>query len=543
MPTWLFYLLAAICRAVAMPGWLGGWAWPLIFVAVALRYVGWQRKSDLWLDYLAGVVFWGLSFAFLVHVHPLAPIGAALILGSCWFAEGLLYRLLHRRLSSHLAAMFALPAAEYLRMTWFYLFVGGVPWASLGFALESSPLIALADVLGESGLVLFASFGGALLLVVLGQARRGLAIPAIVLLAVALVMHRAPAEAESTLSCLSIQPVVRVEDKNRILSASDFFKVQMEVTDAAFKAGVQPDLLLWAETMWPFPGVEEDSVGEMRRPWVDLPDEVHKMETVRKRQKTMVKVALELATNPPERPVYFLTGAHFYYPVAADAPEGVYSPRNTEFVLFDRYGSLIQHFSKQELVPFGENLPFGGSFPWSAGFVRWAHRTFGLRPDFGRTEQTGPLQATGQLPRLGGAVCWENVFESAFRSQADDAAQAFVILSNEDWFGHDGIEMDQMVAATRLRALESGLAILRCTNTGRTCLVYPDGKVDWGPAPGEISWWQADLPIAPSSGTTTAYRSWGWALLPLWTLCTAVIGLFCLFGGRRKVSDAQPSQG
>lgn len=541
MPSWLFYLLAALLRALAMPGLLGDWAWPLIFIAVALRFKGWQRGSNLWLDYFAGVVFWGLSFAFLVHVHPLAPVGAAFILGSCWWIEGVLYRLIHRRMTSVAAGMLALPLAEYLRMTWFYLGVGGVPWASLGFALEPSPLLPLVNVLGESGLILLATFGGALLLAVVGQAPKRLALPAFVLLGIGLAMHTPRPLAESTLNCLSIQPVVRVEDKNRILSASDFFRVQLEITDEAFQAGQQPDLLLWAETMWPFPAVDSTGAGEMRRPWVGSPDEIHTMAAVRRKQREMVQTVFEFAANPPERQPYFLTGAHFYYPVEPAEPAEVYSSRNTEFVLFNREGDLLQHFSKQQLVPFGESLPWHGGFFGADAVIRWAHRNFGLRPDFGRTEKTGPLHKEGQLPRLGGAVCWENVFEESFRSQANDGAQAFIILSNEDWFGHDGIEMDQMVAATRLRALESGLAILRATNTGQTCLIHSDGSVVLGPNPGEISWWQTELPIASANVFKTPYRSWGWLLLPVWSLLAALIALLGAFSNSSKSAERQPT--
>jgi apolipoprotein N-acyltransferase len=364
--------------------------------------------------------------------------------------------------------------------------------------------------------------------------------PAALLVLGAWALHGPPPPPSGSVDCLCIQPVVRVEDKNRILTAADFFRVQLEVTDAAFEAGARPDLLLWSETMWPFPGMEETGTGEMRRPWVDAPDEVHSIETVRRRQRKMVQAVFDRSSNPVSRPPYFLTGAHFYYPVPEGAPPGVYSPRNTEFVLFDHDGTLVQHFSKQQLVPFGESLPFGGIFPGADALTRWAHRSFGLRPDFGRTERVGPLLEVGQLPRLGGAVCWENVFEQTFRSQADAGAQAFVILSNEDWFGHDGIEMEQMVAATRLRALECGLAVLRATNTGQTCLVSADGEVLLGPTPGEITWWQVDLPVADAATSATMYRRGAWMLLPLWSLCTVLFGLFGLLRRRRSEAGSQP---
>ena len=95
----LLTLLAALVRAFSMPGWLGDWTWPLVFLAVALRVLAWERNPRLWVDYIGGLVFWLVSFSFLIHTHTLAPLGAAVILGSCWWVEGVLFRLLRRRFS------------------------------------------------------------------------------------------------------------------------------------------------------------------------------------------------------------------------------------------------------------------------------------------------------------------------------------------------------------------------------------------------------------------------------------------------------------
>lgn len=521
----LLTLLAALTRAFAMPGWIGDGLWPLVFVAVALRCLAWSQRPSLWVDYLGGLVFWVVSFSFLVHVHPLAPLGAAVILGSCWWVEGLLVRLLTRRWSLSMAALCALPAAEYLRIQWFYLGVGGVPWASLGLALEPSPLYAYARVFGESGLVLLA-VGGGVGLFALMRARnpRPMAL-FLVLMVLGSPWLAAAGSSGATLRCLTVQPNISVEDKNLLMSANRFFDHQNDLTAEALESGEQPDLVLWAETMWPYPAGEEDAEGFMRRPWPRKPDEVVAMDDLVYRQQVMVRTVLAPAYNRP----YFLTGAHFYYPVAEEDLEERYSPRNTEFVLFDFDGRLRHHFSKQELVPFGESLPFGGRFPGAEAFRRYAHNHYGLRPDFHRTEETGPLPAVDALPSLGGTVCWENVFEAPYRRQADAGAQAFVILSNEDWFGLDGLEMAQMVSATRLRAAETGLALLRVTNTGVTCLVSPDGTVDYGTPPGEPGWWAVDLPIAAPEASFSAYRAWGWWIAPLWAAWGLCMSLFAAF--------------
>ena len=88
------------------------------------------------------------------------------------------------------------------------------------------------------------------------------------------------------------------------------------------------------------------------------------------------------------------------------------------------------------------------------------------------------------------------------------------MLSNEDWYGDGSREMDQMVAVTRLRAVETGRPILRVTNTGRTVLVSADGAVQNGPIPGIPEAWSVELPWVPA-GHRTPYLSGSWLLLPL----------------------------
>jgi len=522
VPAILLTVFAAICRAISMPGWFGDWMWPLVIVSVVLRIMAWEKQPRLWVDFVGGLVFWLLSFSFLHHVHFLAPLGAAVVLGGCWWVEGVFSRLIRPRISPSFAALLAIPAAEYLRMKWFYLGIGGVPWASMGLALESSPFYPYARVFGESGLVILATAIGVALWAFWQERNHRPAILLAMLLIGGAPWLTAPIPPTETLRCLTVQPNVSVEEKNGAwLTAQEFYDIQEEVTRNAFVSGEQPDLVIWAETMWPYPGTEEGAEGWLRRPWPDSPDEIAKMSDVAFRQKIMVQDLLSRAANEP----YFLTGAHFYYPVTDDELETKYSPRGTEFVLFNDRGVLLDHYSKQDLVPFGESIPFGGRLPGSEAFRAWVHHAFGLRPDFLITDDAGPLDNIDALPAIGGTVCWENVFEAPYRRQADAGAQAFVILSNEDWFGPEGLEMTQMVSATRLRAAESGLAMLRSTNTGHTCLVKSNGVVVYGIDPNTAGWWGVDLPIAATDASSTAYRLGGWRLAPIWA---AIAGLFAL---------------
>lgn len=219
----------------------------------------------------------------------------------------------------------------------------------------------------------------------------------------------------------------------------------------------------------------------------------------------------------------FITGVHLFRPLDDAAAPTALSPRTSSTVAFDRAGTVLASLAKTELVPFGESLPLGGRFPGGGWLAQTIQRGSGLRPDFLRTNEVGPLRVNG-LPALGLVTCWENVFPTVFRRQADRGAEAFVVLSNEDWYGDGSREMDQMVAATRLRALETGRAVLRVTNTGRTVLVGADGAVRPGPEVGGPAHWSVDLPLVDPA-YRTAFQRWGFWLLPFLAALVAVLAL------------------
>ncbi len=530
IPAFLLFAVSGVLRGLAQPGWLDSAA--LVLLAAALRILSWRTGRGWGWDFLHGLGWWSFAFSFLAHVHPAALAVAAFLMAWMGVVEGFLARRLARRLPWALAGALALAAAAWIRMRFFLIGAGGVPWASLAWPLADGPLLSLASAGGEGGLVLLVALAAAAVaeLAVAVRARRrpalAVLLPAPFLGALLGAAATRPSEPTGSLRVLAVQPSIRVDDKHA-LDGLELYRRQLDLTDAALRAGERPDLVAWSETMWPLPAAPEGAAGTLRRWFPGIGDTGQDFAEALEFQRTFAARVLALA---PED-AFFVTGAHFFTPEADDDADGL-SPRSSQTLLFDREGRLRAHVAKRELVPFGERLPLWGAVPFARSLVDLIQTASGLRPDFVRPDDEGPLEAPG-LPPLGVATCWENVFEEVFRDQATRGAAAFLVLSNEAWYGEASREMDQMLAATRLRAAETGRDVLRVTNSGTTVLVHPDGGMVRGPEPAAEAWWGVDLPLREGAPTPHCV-AWGWAILPVAALLALLLALLPGAGPRRR---------
>ena len=85
------------------------------------------------------------------------------------------------------------------------------------------------------------------------------------------------------------------------------------------------------------------------------------------------------------------------------------------------------------------------------------------------------------------------------------AAQAFVNVSNDAWFG-ESFAADQHLQSSQMRALETGRWMVRATNTGASAAIDPSGRVVTRLAPFTAGTLVAT--IEPRGGLTP-YARWG----------------------------------
>jgi apolipoprotein N-acyltransferase len=128
--------------------------------------------------------------------------------------------------------------------------------------------------------------------------------------------------------------------------------------------------------------------------------------------------------------------------------------------------SQRQLYAKQHLVPFGEFIPPG--FAWVPSVLQIP------MSDFSRGAATqAPMQVAGQKVAVN--ICYEDAYGAELLPQAGQAT-LLANLSNVAWFG-DSLAPAQHLQIARLRAIETGRALLTATNTGITAAIDRDGRV------------------------------------------------------------------
>jgi apolipoprotein N-acyltransferase len=187
------------------------------------------------------------------------------------------------------------------------------------------------------------------------------------------------------------------------------------------------DVLLWPEAA--FPGyLDEDPVAIERIAGILAPGQ-------------------RMLTGSPDRRLA-MDGLRFFNTIQA----------------YDTSGGPRAVYAKHHLVPFGEYTP-----PWLP-----IARLVETPGDF--TPGPGPhtLILPG-LPPVGAAICYEIAFPGHV---IDDATRPDWIFNatNDAWFG-ESAGPHQHLAAARMRAVETGLPVVRAANTGVSAVIDADGRI------------------------------------------------------------------
>jgi apolipoprotein N-acyltransferase len=438
--------LAGALVAIGLPPW---GIWPAALVGIALYLVVAERVSLRRApQFVLALVFaWSWLAPAMGWMWQLVPGGfviAPLLFAFMHAVGAALAARLSRSLSLRVVArVTALALVEAFRHFWPF---GGVPLASLALGVADTRLAQLGRVVGPLGLSWWvALFGGALALLWLKRAEFGwhtrrvaLSMIAIVVLMQVLgVVAPRGRETGDTIRIALVQGggpqgVLAINSNPR-----DVFDRHVAAT-RLLTPNDDLDLVVWPENV------------------ID----VAKFDTSR---------ALETVASEAKR-----LDAAFAVGVTEDAENGF---TNAQIVV-DAAGSIISRYDKVRRVPYGEYIP-----------LRSLLRALGAPVDrVPRDAVAGRERAIIEVPVAAGdgavsqtvplavAISWEVFF--APRANDGVAGGGLVLLNPTNGSSYTGeILQRQQVAASQLRAIETGRFVAQAATTGFSVFIDPDGNV------------------------------------------------------------------
>ena len=130
--------------------------------------------------------------------------------------------------------------------------------------------------------------------------------------------------------------------------------------------------------------------------------------------------------------------------------------------------ALVGIYHKQHLVPFGEYIPFD---KWITPLQKLSPIGVSLHPG-------EPMLFDLDGIKLAPLICFEDTVPPLARRAAADGAHAIVLITNDSWFSHS-VEAEQHARQAVMRAIETGLPVLRVGNSGVTGVILPSGRAHW----------------------------------------------------------------
>ncbi|OGJ87997.1 MAG: apolipoprotein N-acyltransferase [Candidatus Raymondbacteria bacterium RifOxyA12_full_50_37] len=199
-------------------------------------------------------------------------------------------------------------------------------------------------------------------------------------------------------------------------------------------AASKPDLVVWSESSMPCYFLKRTRYREGVRRFLDS------------LRIPAVVGGLDYTVNPDKVKGYDFYNSVFYY-----QPEA----------------GLFEKYDKIQLLPFAERLPFEGLFPIIS------------RVDLGEADFT-----PGKEQRLFSVkghsfftpICYEVVYPESIRRFVNTGADFMANVTNDGWFGRSAMPFQHM-NITRFRAVENGISIARCANTGICGFIDQYGRI------------------------------------------------------------------
>lgn len=413
-----------------------------------------RRWPSFWVGWSFGLGYfvaglWWTGAALLVEADefawalPLAIIGLpaylAIFYGLATFVARAVW-------TDGLTRLFALAAAfglaEWLRAS----VLTGFPWNAIGYAMMPLPVmmqsVALVGSYAINTLAVLVFAAPALIFT--GRGGRMAAAIAVVLFAAhvgygAYRLHgAADAPDETARRVRIVQPMIdqaaRIDNGER----GRIFEKHLELTVAAPKdGGKRADYVVWPETSIPFILTQN-------------PDALVRIADALEDGQLLIAGAVRTENDGGGTPTRYYNSAY----------------------MIDSQGQIIAASDKVHLVPFGEFLPFEGF--WN----RLGLNAIAAFPGgYSAAPRYQHLTAPDGMKFLP-LICYEVIFPAESAAEAQ-TADAIVNLTNDGWFGSTPGPWQHFHQA-RIHAVETGLPVIRNSNSGVSAIIDGYGRIRAG---------------------------------------------------------------
>ncbi len=329
-------------------------------------------------------------------------------------------------------------------------FLGGFPWNLLGNSqFRMVPIIQISSITGVYGISFLLvwtslSFLSACMVIIRLPTRRSAWVGEIFIPSVVVAClygwgyHKLlkPQETTDHLSIALVQPSI---PQTMIWNANENatrFQQLLKLSENALER--RPQILIWPEAALPA--------------------------MVRYDAAIRTAVCQMAASNH----VWIILGSDDKEP-GTQAGEDVYF--NSSFLISPTDAGIVDRYCKRKLVIFGEYIPLVKYLP----FLKYLTPIDG---GFTPGNSVAPFEITAKnrTAKVGILICFEDVFPHLVREYVGDDTDFLVNLTNDGWFGEGAAQWQQGASAV-FRAVENGITLVRCSNTGLTCFIDPQGRI------------------------------------------------------------------
>lgn len=141
----------------------------------------------------------------------------------------------------------------------------------------------------------------------------------------------------------------------------------------------------------------------------------------------------------------------------------------------DHKGALLALYDKRNLTPFGEYVP--GRALLQTVFRGDALQAITFRMnDFASGAPILPSVKLRNTPRFSPLICYDTAFEGNVVAPEGTRPTWLLEITNNAWF-QNSWGLYQHLDQGRFRAIEEGMPLVRCTNSGITSVISPYGEV------------------------------------------------------------------